>query len=90
MEIDPTYGQRICAAMVNAEGQMGIVLGMDENQKPSLPYRVTLHPAFPNPFNSTAVLSFNLQVAGFVKLDILDIFDVNGRTVGADPVSALL
>lgn len=38
--------------------------------------------AYPNPFNPTTVLGFQLPVAGWVKLDI---FDVNGRNVGASP-----
>jgi len=79
-EIDPIYSQRICAAMVNAEGELGVVSGIDEKQNPPFPGRITLLPAFPNPFNSSTVLSFQLQVAGMVKLDV---FDINGRTVGA-------
>ena len=39
-----------------------------------------LYPAYPNPFNNTTVLSFQLQTPGWVKLDV---FDVDGRTVGA-------
>ena len=36
--------------------------------------------SYPNPFNAATVLSFQLQVASFVKLEV---FDVKGRNVGA-------
>ncbi len=51
----------------------------DEGQSERLTeYR--LNPAYPNPFNPTTTISFQLPVAGFVTLEI---FDVNGRAVGA-------
>ncbi len=40
----------------------------------------TLHSAYPNPFNPTTVISFDLPVASQVKLDV---YDVKGRHVGA-------
>jgi len=36
--------------------------------------------AYPNPFNPTTVIRFNLPIAGWVRLEV---FDVNGRNVGA-------
>ncbi len=39
-----------------------------------------LHPCYPNPFNATTTIRFELPVAGYVKLEV---FDVNGRNVGA-------
>jgi len=36
--------------------------------------------AYPNPFNPTTTISFNLPVAGQVKLEV---FDISGRVVGA-------
>jgi len=47
--------------------------------QPEIPTSFSLT-AYPNPFNSTATLRFQLPVAGFVTLEI---FDVNGRAVGA-------
>ncbi|TKJ42474.1 hypothetical protein CEE37_01970 [candidate division LCP-89 bacterium B3_LCP] len=40
----------------------------------------TLNGAYPNPFNPTTTISFSLPVASLVKLDV---FDINGRNVGA-------
>ena len=37
--------------------------------------------AFPNPFNPTTLIRFELPVAGEVKLEV---FDIHGRDVGAD------
>jgi len=42
------------------------------------PDQFALHGAFPNPFNATTVLSFELPVAGFVKLEV---YDISGRLV---------
>ena len=44
----------------------------------SLPERFELLPAYPNPFNQQAVISFVLQTASFVNLRV---FDVTGREV---------
>jgi len=35
-----------------------------------------LHPAYPNPFNSSTIISFELQSASFVELVV---YDVMGR-----------
>ena len=40
----------------------------------------------PNPFNPTTAISFTLQAASLVKLEV---FDVNGRNVGAKLASPL-
>jgi uncharacterized secreted protein with C-terminal beta-propeller domain len=45
---------------------------------PSHPSSFVLHPPHPNPFNPTTVLSFDLPVAGLVKLEV---FDINGRPI---------
>jgi len=47
---------------------------------PSQPSSFVLHPPHPNPFNPITVLTFDLPVAGLVKLEV---FDINGRDVGA-------
>ncbi len=44
------------------------------------PTEFALIGAFPNPFNPTTTISFDLTVASQVKLDV---FDINGRNVGA-------
>ena len=44
------------------------------------PMKFELSPAYPNPFNQQTVLSFKLQAASYVSLDV---FDVTGRNIGA-------
>ena len=45
-----------------------------------LPEIVTLHDAYPNPFNPSTVISFDLKDASMVSLDI---YDVSGRLVAS-------
>ncbi len=47
---------------------------------PVQPASFILHPSHPNPFNASTVLSFQLPVPSWVKLEV---FDINGRLVGA-------
>ncbi len=46
-----------------------------------IPAEFSLLGTFPNPFNPTTVIRFNLPVASKVQLDV---FDVSGRRVGGD------
>jgi len=66
------------------------LLSTDENQTltatSSLPQETALS-AYPNPFNATTVVSFELQDAGFVKLAV---FDISGRRVGAHSSAPLV
>jgi len=45
-----------------------------------LPERLTLHSAYPNPFNPSTIISFDLLDADMVSLDI---FDIAGRQVAS-------
>ena len=45
-----------------------------------LPERLTLHSAYPNPFNPSTIISFDLPDADMVSLDI---FDIAGRQVAS-------
>ncbi len=57
-----------------------------EPEKPAeIPASFTLCPPHPNPFNASTVISFELPVASFLKLEV---FDVSGRDVGAHSRSA--
>ncbi|TKJ40725.1 hypothetical protein CEE37_07110 [candidate division LCP-89 bacterium B3_LCP] len=47
---------------------------------PAVPNDFAVMPAYPNPFNPTAVISFQLPVTSLVKLEV---FDITGRNVGA-------
>ncbi|TKJ37934.1 hypothetical protein CEE37_13295 [candidate division LCP-89 bacterium B3_LCP] len=59
---------------------------INESVKSYTPTELALFSAFPNPFNATTVISFELRVASLVKLEV---FDVRGNIVGARPVSPL-
>lgn len=45
-----------------------------------IPEKFKLQQNYPNPFNSETVISFQLLVAGWAKLEV---FDISGRNVGA-------
>ena len=45
-----------------------------------IPERLTLHSAYPNPFNPSTIISFDLPDADMVSLDI---FDIAGRQVAS-------
>ena len=57
----------------------GYVVALDEEV--SLPGEFTLHPNFPNPFNPTTMIAYDLADAADVKLDIYDLMGRNINTV---------
>jgi hypothetical protein len=57
---------------------MSLPTGVQEKPTVALPQELTLIGAYPNPFNPTTTISYNLNSAGQVKLQV---FDVLGRTV---------
>jgi len=62
-------------------------VAVDPEFPPVHPSSFRLHPCHPNPFNPATVLTFDLPVASLVKLEV---FDINGRNVGARRASPLL
>jgi len=44
----------------------------------SIPYRLTLEPAFPNPFNSITNIAFEISHAGYVNVSV---YDLAGRLI---------
>jgi len=61
MEIDPTYGQLICAALVNTWGELGVVGIFPQNNPKPLPQQfITL---FPNPVNSQSKLQLPAAIS---------------------------
>lgn len=52
-------------------------LGIETVEQPQ-PRQISLEPAYPNPFNSTTRVSFEMPEAGYVKVGI---YDLNGRLV---------
>ncbi len=57
------------------------VLGTDDrpgDRRNILPERLTLHPAYPNPFNPTLTIAYSLPTASAVRLEVLD---MRGRRV---------
>jgi parallel beta-helix repeat protein/predicted outer membrane repeat protein len=52
---------------------------IEPKPKSALPTEFAVTSVYPNPFNPTTTISFDLPFAGFVSLNI---FDINGRNVG--------
>jgi hypothetical protein len=65
--------------MINRNGEIGVVLEVgvdDEIDRPNpfgLSPQLFIYPAFPNPFNSTTEISFNLSADAQIRLTIHDI-----------------
>jgi len=53
---------------------------VEPGKETSHPVEFVFHGAYPNPFNPTTILTFTLPHASAVTLDV---FDINGRNVGA-------
>lgn len=56
----------------------GIAGPVNADEQPELPREFVLHPVYPNPFNATAVLEFELPRSQNVALNL---YDVTGRLV---------
>ncbi len=70
IDLDYTVGWLICL-----EGPDTPV----EPENKITPFQFSVSGAFPNPFNPTTTIRFDLPVASHVRLDV---FDINGRCVG--------
>jgi hypothetical protein len=57
-----------------SQSQVGI-----DDSPPAIPQTITLEPAYPNPFNSRTVLSFNLPTEATAKVEV---YDISGRLAG--------
>ena len=68
----------VYAQNVNPDGSLGNPSTYVEETVPTTPISFKLNPAYPNPFNPTAILSFELPITSFVTLNV---FDVTGRQV---------
>ena len=66
------------ALFMQTAAEMTVLSIEQENSAP--PVQFTMMKNYPNPFNATTVISFQLQAEGYVSLDV---FDVTGRVVGA-------
>lgn len=55
-----------------------IVLALDSPERPAPPREFTLHPAYPNPFNNTARVAFELPSAAHVSAKL---YSIEGRVV---------
>jgi hypothetical protein len=53
----------------------------DEQSQQVFPADINLHPAYPNPFNTSTTLSYELLVNSVVKIDIFDILGDHVKTV---------
>lgn len=56
----------------------GLVKSTDDDLKSALPAKVVIAENYPNPFNAQTTLSFNLNQAAYVEIDI---YDITGRKV---------
>ena len=54
---------------------------INEQSQQVLTTDITLHPAYPNPFNTSVVLSYMLSVNEVVKIDIFNILGYHVKTV---------
>jgi len=61
-----------------AHGRGWDLLGWEEESTTALPHYFALHPAYPNPFNPTTAVSFELRAASRVNLKV---YDTAGREV---------
>ncbi len=68
----------ICSVLLWGQGTP--LVGITEESQSPIITEFALYYAYPNPFNGTTVLSFELPKASMVRLEV---FDVNGRSVGA-------
>jgi hypothetical protein len=75
---DDRYGPKdIYLQNVNPDGTMGpYVTSIDDND--NVPSEITLLKAYPNPFNASTTVSYNLASSGYARVDI---FDIMGRLV---------
>lgn len=64
------------AVLLNLNGITGV-----SDPQSDLPTTFALSPIFPNPFNSTAVISYQLPKAGAVKIEIFNIMGQRVRTL---------
>ena len=62
---------------INPNGTLGGITGI-ENDEPYLPVGFSLLPAYPNPFNATTMIRYNLNQASDVTIDI---YDLLGRKI---------
>ncbi len=63
-------------------------VGVEEIPQPPIPPSEIVLNTYPNPFNSQTVISFDLPVAGKVRLDVFDIAGckINNRATHASPL----
>ena len=59
---------------------VGVRSGIDDESPNAIPVEFALYQNYPNPFNSKTIISFDLPRPSEIKLDI---FDIQGRKVGA-------
>jgi hypothetical protein len=70
-EIDPLLGQLICAAMVNRNGDLGQVLGVNTTPSTVLPQTLNLA-IYPNPANAAFTISYEINARQAVTLAIFN------------------
>lgn len=70
------------------ESEFHIEIPSATEQRPELPQSVWLLPPYPNPFNSTTRLRFELTEAGSIKLEIFNLLWATGCRVSRRQIRA--
>lgn len=63
------------------------VTAVVEGEEVPLPGAFALYPSYPNPFNSTAVIAFDLAAAGPAELTVLDVLGRRVRALVSEPLA---
>ena len=88
--IDDAYSQFITIDPLNPSvNGINIVFNItDVKVEQSQPQSFTLYPNYPNPFNPTTTISFNIPEATELKISVLNVLGEKIKTIGDDIFSA--
>ncbi|MBU0519963.1 T9SS type A sorting domain-containing protein [bacterium] len=82
-DIHPSYGQLVCAAMVNVDGELGVV-GIQTGSEIVIPAESNIV-IYPNPANSQAKLIFPESLLRYKSIQVR-LSDILGRTISTEQI----